>query len=135
MRFAITGVVAEDVSATLDRVANPFADAFREQLATTTLTCKAGLLVYSPLIMPPSLPNVKNESAYRPRESGFMVCRNIAHQLWMSSTPKQRLRLYADALSAGLGELSQKALPASDLLAIRAAIDRATSEVEQHFSQ
>jgi hypothetical protein len=130
MNFSITGVVSEDVSTTINRTANAFADAFREQMAIAGLSCTAQLMVFSPVIMPVSLGTIKNESAYRPRQSALMISRNINHDSWMSADPRKRLRLYAEALSQGLGDVSQKVLSTEDLHVLRGAIARAASEAE-----
>jgi hypothetical protein len=130
MRFTITGLISPDASAGIDRIANPFADALRLQIAEAKISCSVQLLVYSPIIMAASLGTVQNETEHRRRQSAIVIFRNIDHPSWMLASLKERLRLYAGALSDGLGDVSREVLSAADLGNLRAAIDGAALEVD-----
>jgi hypothetical protein len=129
MKFAITGFVAPDASNVLNQIANPFAEAFRYEIADLVLECSAGLMVFSPIIIPASLGSVANESSLKPRQSAIMISRNIDHETWLASDKSERLRLYAGALSNGLLDLAPKPLSFADLDVLRLAIQRAANEV------
>jgi hypothetical protein len=130
MRFSITGLISLDASAVIDRIANPFADSLRPQIAKVEISCSASLLVYSPMIMASSLDTVDNDSQFRRRQSAIVIFRNVDHSLWMSASSKERLKLYPGALSEGLADLREGILSMDELCVLRAAIDCATAEVD-----
>jgi len=134
MRFAITGLIAPDASASIDQIANAFATALRLELGAAEMACGAKLLVYSPMIVPASLGNVQNESEYRRRQNAIVIFRNIDHAWWMRAPPKERLARYAGALSEGLGDVAEGVLSPSDVRTIRASIDRAAAEVAENLA-
>jgi hypothetical protein len=130
MRFTITGLIAPDAAAAIDQIANPFADVLGREINALHVSSAAELLVFSPIIMADSLGTVKDDSEYRPRQAAIVIFRNINHELWMGASAQERLTLYAGALSDGLGDIKLGVLSATELSIIRAAIDRAVSEIE-----
>jgi hypothetical protein len=130
MRFEITAVVSEDVSATVNGTSNAFADALRGYIASAAPSGVAQLIVFSPVIMPVPPGTIENASTYRRSQSAIVISRNINYGSWMSADPGQRIHLYAEALSDGLGDVSQDVLSAAELNALRAAIGRAAFDAE-----
>ncbi len=80
--------------------------------------------------MAASLGTVQNETEHRRRQSAIVIFRNIDHSSWMLASPEERLRLYAGALREGLGDVPREVMSAEELGKLRAAIDRAASEVD-----
>ena len=131
MRLVIAGALSGDVSAVIHGTIDPFADALRRQLASAAPHCAVQLLVFAPVIMPVPLGTIENVSTtYRSSEPAIVISRNINYGSWMSADPRQRVQLYAAALSDGLGDVSPEVLSAADLNALRAAIGRAAFDAE-----
>ena len=138
IRFAITGVVSPDVGATLDAVANPFAEQLRSRLSRVDASCPLILLVYAPIILPATLGAVDSDSEASLRTRTARVSENIGYEAWMAAARSERLHLYAAGLKAGIMKLDDELLPprfrtelleAVDATILKLKISVATSDV------
>jgi len=104
-------LVSPDVGATLDTVANPFADQLRSRLSRLDASCPLVLLVYAPIILPATLGAVDSDSEANLPTRTARVSENIGYEAWMAATRPERLHLYATALKAAIMKLDDELLP------------------------
>ena len=129
MNFLITGFVSEDVSASLDIVANPFADELRTRLTNIDSSCPLALLVYGPIILSPALGSVDSDVKVSRRTRSIILSENTGHEAWMAATRQERLHMYASALKAALAKVDVESLPTRFRTEITEAIDAAVHAI------
>jgi hypothetical protein len=121
-------VASADVVATLNAVANPFADALRALLAGIDPSCPVTLLVYAPIILSPALGAVDSGSKASPRVGSLLLSENIQHDAWIAANPLERLYMYISAFKAALAKIEDEVLPARFRIEIAKMVDAVLRE-------
>ena len=121
-------MASADVVATLNAVANPFANELRARLADIDSSCPVTLLVYAPIILSPALGAVDSGSKASPRVGSLLISENIEHHAWVAANPLARLRMYTSAFKAALDKIEDEILPARFRIEITKMVDAVLRE-------
>lgn len=113
----------------LNEALEPLSQELKRELSGITVACKASMLFFTVIILPPALGPISNRVEWKPRQKSLSISWNVAHDQWLRSDRDQRLKLLVGALLDGLESAPPTVLHSDEVRALQTATQRAGSRL------